>query len=352
MSVNHLNERALSIFHKIVETYLESGEASGSRHLSKTLDLGISPASIRNVMSDLEDLGLIFAPHVSAGRMPTQAGLRYFVDSLIESKTPSSEDRHYLEREITTTSHDDAALEAMLQKASGVLSGVSQGAGLVFASKSEAPLRQLEFLQLDNDRLLAILVFENGNIENRLVDIKGEIPHYALQQASNYINHRLAGKTLKNAQKQIRLDIEKLQNEVDTLSSTLIKAGIATWAGDSQKQQHNLIIKGQSNLLGDIKATENLGRLQQLFQDLETQNEIIDLLSDTEKGDGVKIFIGSENRLFSLSGSSMIVAPYMDRENYIVGAIGVVGPTRLDYRRIIPVVDYTAHLLSDILNRY
>lgn len=348
MSIEPLNERALSIFQKIVETYLSSGEASGSRNLSKALDLGISPASIRNVMSDLEELGLIFAPHISAGRMPTQTGLRYFVDSLVESQKPSQADRAFLEKEINK-GEAQTSIDTILNKASGVLSGVSKGAGLVFASKSEAPLRQLEFLKLDNGKTLAILVFYDGRIENRLVNIEADLPPFILQQASNYINAKLAGKSLQEAKKQMAHDVKSLENEVDHLSSKLIKAGLATWAGDGEKSRHNLIIKGQANLLGDIKASEDLERLQLLFQDLEAQNDIIDLLNNTESGEGVKIFIGSENRLFSLSGSSMIVAPYKDRDNFVVGAIGVVGPTRLNYQRIIPVVDYTAHLLSDIL---
>ncbi len=350
MSSQFMTDRSMHIFRQIVQTYLESGDASGSRNLSKKIDLSLSPASIRNVMSDLEDLGLIFAPHTSAGRLPTQAGLRFFVDSLIENSGIANADRQLLEKEIQNSA--DESHEKILRNASQILSGVSQGAGIVMTTKINAPLKQIEFVRIEPQKALVILVFEDGSIENRLMSVDHDLPESALVKAANYINAQLIGKSLAQAQNLMQAELNKLEQELDLLSQSIIQAGIATWAGGENNQKpQSLIVRGQANLLDDVKAQDDLERLRQLFQDFETQSEIIDLLSKAEGSDGVKIFIGKENNLFSLSGSSVVVAPYHDEQNSIVGVVGVVGPTRLNYPRIIPVVDYAAQMISDMLGK-
>jgi heat-inducible transcriptional repressor len=320
----------------------------GSRHLSRILPMTLSPASIRNVMADLETAGLIFAPHTSAGRLPTETGLRFFVDAMMEIGDVTSEERSRIEAQMRAAASGHT-LETALAEASALLSGVSRGAGVVVTSKSNARLKHIEFVRLDPARALVVLVSADGSVENRLLDLPAGLPAGALVEAGNFLNARIQGKTLGDIKREIQTRREDMERELDALTARLVEAGLATTVGPADSRQ--LIVRGQANLLDDLKAAEDLERIRLLFSDLETQTDVIDLLSRAEGGEGVRIFIGSENKLFSLSGSSMIAAPFRDGSQKIVGVLGVIGPTRLNYARIVPMVDYTAKVISRILEQ-
>ncbi len=341
-----LNERSREIFRSIVESYLATGEPVGSRNISRILPMTLSPASVRNVMADLEAAGLVYAPHTSAGRLPTETGLRFFVDALLEIGDIASEERGRIEAQMRAAASGHT-LETALQEASALLSGVSRGAGVVVTTKTNARLKHVEFVRLDPVRALVVLVSEDGSVENRLLDLPAGLPASALVEAGNFLNARIRGRTLGEVRDQIEARRAEMERELDALTARLVEAGLATRAGDGDARQ--LIVRGQANLLEDLKAVEDLERIRLLFSDLETQTDVIDLLSRAESGEGVRIFIGSENKLFSLSGSSMIAAPFRDSSQQIVGVLGVIGPTRLNYARIVPMVDYTARVVSRIL---
>ncbi len=347
-AIAELNDRSREIFRQIVESYLITGEPVGSRNLSRILPMTLSPASIRNVMADLETAGLIYAPHTSAGRLPTETGLRFFVDAMMEIGDVTSEERSRIEAQMRAAASGHT-LETALAEASALLSGVSRGAGVVVTSKSNARLRHIEFVRLDPVRALVVLVSEDGSVENRLLDLPPGLPAGALVEAGNFLNARIQGKTLGDIKSEIQTRREEMERELDTLTARLVEAGLATTVGPADSRQ--LIVRGQANLLDDLKAAEDLERIRLLFSDLETQTDVIDLLSRAEGGEGVRIFIGSENKLFSLSGSSMIAAPFRDGSQKIVGVLGVIGPTRLNYARIVPMVDYTAKVISRILEQ-
>jgi heat-inducible transcriptional repressor len=347
-AIAELNDRSREIFRQIVESYLMTGEPVGSRNLSRILPMALSPASIRNVMADLEAAGLIFAPHTSAGRLPTEGGLRFFVDAMMEIGDVTSEERNRIEAQMKAAASGHT-LETALTEASALLSGVSRGAGVVVTSKSNARLKHIEFVRLDPARALVVLVSEDGSVENRLLDLPAGLPAGALVEAGNFLNARIQGKTLGDVKREIQTRREDMERELDALTARLVEAGLATTVGPVDSRQ--LIVRGQANLLDDLKAVEDLDRIRLLFSDLETQTDVIDLLSRAEGGEGVRIFIGSENKLFSLSGSSMIAAPFRDGSQKIVGVLGVIGPTRLNYARIVPMVDYTAKVISRILEQ-
>jgi heat-inducible transcriptional repressor len=347
-AIAELNDRSREIFRQIVESYLITGEPVGSRHLSRILPMTLSPASIRNVMADLEMAGLIFAPHTSAGRLPTETGLRFFVDAMMEIGDVTSEERSRIEAQMKAAASGHT-LETALAEASTLLSGVSRGAGVVVTSKSNARLRHIEFVRLDPTRALVVLVSEDGSVENRLLDLPPGLPAGALVEAGNFLNARIQGKTIGDIKREIEARRGEMERELDALTARLVEAGLATTVGPVESRQ--LIVRGQANLLDDLKAAEDLERIRLLFSDLETQTDVIDLLSRAEGGEGVRIFIGSENKLFSLSGSSMIAAPFRDGSQKIVGVLGVIGPTRLNYARIVPMVDYTAKVISRILEK-
>ena len=343
-----LNQRSREIFKQIVETYLASGEPVGSRHLSRLLHASLSPASIRNVMSDLEHAGLIFSPHTSAGRLPTERGLRFFVDSMMETGDVSQADRQRIESEIRA--HDSArSFESMLTEASQMLSGLTRSAGVVVTQKVNLALRQIEFVRLDHNRALVVLVAEDGSVENRLMDLPVGLPASALVQAGNYLSERLRGRRLADVQAEILEAQQDAERELDTITAKLVAAGLAVWGGGDDTRQ--LIIRGQAHLLDDLSAAEDLERVRLLFADIETKRDLIDLIGRTETGDGVRIYIGSENKLFSLSGSSVIAAPFRDQAQKIIGVLGVIGPTRLNYARIVPMVDFTAKVISSMLTQ-
>ena len=346
-----LNERSREIFRQIVESYLTTGEPVGSRNLSRILPMTLSPASVRNVMSDLEQLGLVYAPHTSAGRLPTEIGLRFFVDALMQIGDLSESDRRSIEAQVAAAGHGKS-LENVLTEASQTLSGLTHSAGVVvLTAQPNARLKHIEFVQLEPERALAVLVAEDGQVENRILNVPPGLPSSALIEAANFINARIRGKTLAELRVEIEAALVAGQAELDQLSQRIIAGGLASWSG-GESEERKLIVRGHANLLEDLHALEDLERVRSLFDALETQREVIDLLGRAERSDGVRIFIGSENKLFSLSGSSTIVAPYRDSKGSIVGVLGVIGPTRLNYARVIPMVDYTARIVSQMLSTH
>ncbi|MBY3138494.1 heat-inducible transcriptional repressor HrcA [Rhizobium laguerreae] len=345
-AVAALDERSREIFRRIVEGYLESGEPLGSRNLSRILPMSLSPASVRNVMSDLEELGLIYSPHVSAGRLPTQIGLRFFVDAFMQVGDLSAEERASIDRQVRAESGGNP-VESMMNEASRMLSGISRGAGLVITSKSDPVLKHVEFIRLEPTKALAVLVGDHDQVENRIIELPAGVTSSQLTEAANFLNAHMSGQTLPELRKQLSRLKDDVRHELDTLSRDLVERGIAVWAGSPDEgKPTQLIIRGRANLLEGLAGAEDLDRLRLLFDDLEKKDSLIEILNLAESGSGVRIFIGSENKLFSLSGSSLIVAPYRDDDDRIVGAVGVIGPTRLNYSRIVPMVDYTAQLVS------
>ncbi len=347
VSLAALNERSREIFRQIVETYLATGEPVGSRNLSRMLPISLSPASVRNVMSDLEQLGLIYALHTSAGRLPTELGLRFFVDALMQVGDLTEADRRSIEAQVAG-SGATKSVEAVLTEASQMLSGLTRSAGIVLTTKTNARLKHIEFVRLEPDRALAVLVAEDGQVENRVLNVVPGLPTSALVEAANFLNARIRGKTLAELRSEIERAASEGQAELDQLTQKIIAGGLASWSG-GDNDDRQLIVRGHANLLDDLRALDDLERVRSLFDALETKRGVIDLLGRAERGEGVRIYIGSENKLFSLSGSSTIVAPYRDAQGRIVGVIGVIGPTRLNYARVIPMVDYTARVVSRLL---
>ena len=346
-ALTRLDGRSREIFRQIVDSYLIHGEPIGSRHLSKLLPMSLSAASVRNIMQDLEELGLIFSPHTSAGRLPTDLGLRFFVDALLEFGDLSGEDRGKIDAKVKAAATHQP-LDGVLAEASSLLSGLSRGAGVVVTTKENIRLKHIEFLRLDPERALAVLVAADGTVENRIVPIPRGLPASALIEAGNYLNARLSGRTLPELRADVESTRANLEQELDTLTARLVEAGLASWAEPRQIHQQ-LIVRGQANLLEDLTALQDLERIRSLFDDLETKKDVIDLLNRAETAEGVRIFIGAENKLFSLSGSSMIAAPFRNEKQNIVGVLGIIGPTRLNYARIVPIVEYTAKAVSKLV---
>lgn len=337
--LEELDKRSREVFRHLVDAYVATGEPVGSKSLSGRLN--ISSATVRNVMAELEQAGLLYAPHTSAGRLPTEAGLRFFVHGILEIGDLSPQEQQEIEHHCETTGK---SLADVLEDATRALCGLSRCAGIVLAPKSEAILKHVEFVNLSPGRVLVVLLTEDGLIENRIIEIPLAIPPSNLIEAGNYLNHRLAGKTLKEAKVQILGELEEKKNQLNFLTAKVVEEGLAVWAGKGTST--SLIIRGQSNLLQDVRHMEELNRIRTLFEALDAQEELLELLDASIVADGVQIFIGSENSLFQLSGCSLIVSPYSGDKGRIVGAIGVIGPARLNYSRIIPMVDYTAKLIS------
>jgi len=344
MDIKSLNDRSRLIFQHIVESWVETGDPVGSRTLSRTSELGVSPATIRNVMADLEDAGLLVSPHTSAGRIPTDTGLRLFVDGILEVGNLSKDERESIRGKCSATGQNPSDI---LAEATRALSGLSHCASLVMVDKAVESVRQIEFVPLGNSRALVVLVSSSGNVENRIISLPIGLPPSALIMAGNYLTAKLAGRTLNTAQEDIKAELESQQAELDSLTSKVVQDGVAVWSGD----QHDtaLIISGQANLLENVQAGADLERIRLLLADLERKREMVGLLDLAKTGNGVQLFIGSENNLFSLSGSSLVLAPYMSENNSVVGVIGVIGPTRLNYSRIIPMVDFTARMVGKLL---
>jgi heat-inducible transcriptional repressor len=346
VSLAQLNDRSREIFRQIVDSYLTTGEPLGSRNLSRLITTPLSAASVRNVMADLEQLGLIYAPHTSAGRLPTELGLRFFVDALLQVGDVNEADRRQIEAQVAGAGK---SVDKVLSEATGLLSGLTRAAGVVLASKFNSRLKHIEFLRLEPERALVVTVGEDGQVENRVVPLPVGLPTSALTEATNFLNAHIRGKTLAEAKAELERAQAEGQAELDQLTQKVVAAGLASWSGgDSLDRQ--LIVRGHAHLLGDLRALEDLERIRLLFDDLETRREVADLLGRAERADAMRIFIGSENKLFSLSGSSTIVAPYHDAKGAIIGVIGVIGPTRLNYARVIPMVDYTAKVVGKLIS--
>ena len=344
--ITEMTTRAQDIFRVVVESYLDSGTPVGSRTISKAPGLELSPASIRNVMQDLEELGLLAAPHTSAGRVPTELGLRLFVDGMMQAAEPSQQEREAIERQIT----EQGPVEDALRATTSILSGLSSCAGLVLVPKREPLLKQFSFVKLSEGQGLAILVSQDGVVENRVLDLPQGVSESALVEASNYLSARFSGLTLSEALLRLDREISAGELAIDKASEELVKAGMVTWSRDPSDRPV-LIVRGQANLLKDDSALADLDRVRRLLDELEGKQEIARLLDNARDAEAAKIFIGAENKLFSLSGSSVIAAPYKDGDGQVVGVVGVIGPTRLNYARIVPMVDFTAQTLSRLLSK-
>jgi len=344
--LSDMNERSREVFRRVVESYLTSGDPVGSRTLTRSMTEKLSAATIRNVMQDLEYLGLLDSPHVSAGRIPTQLGLRMFVDGLLEVGAVDDADREKID---ATRGSNDQDVTALLDQVGATLSGITRGASLVLAPKTEAPIRHIEFVSLSPDRALVVLVLADGQVENRLfTPPPGQTPS-SMREAANFLNALAEGKTLSDLRRTITRDIAARRTEIDSLATALVESGLAVWENGGERSER-LIVRGRANLIDDAGDSAQLDRIRHLFDDLERKRDIADFLELTETGEGVRIFIGSENKLFSLSGSSLVVSPYMNADRKIIGAVGVIGPTRLNYGRIVPIVNYTAQLVGRIVS--
>jgi heat-inducible transcriptional repressor len=343
--LGEMDARARDIFRRVVESYLETGEPVGSRTISRG-GLALSPASIRNTMQDLAHLGLLDAPHTSAGRMPTHAGLRMFVDGFLEVGDIAEDEKRAIEARLAVKGR---SFEEALSEASSVLSGLAGGAGIVVTPVREGGVKHVEFVPLGGDQVLAVMVFEDGQVENRLMRQAPGVTPSALQEASNFLNARLRGRTLSEARTEMGGELDIARRQLNETAARLVEDGLAAWSG-GEGDARSLIVRGQANLLVDARAREDIDRVRQLFDDLEQKGQLIGLLDDVRDAEGVRIYIGAETRLFSLSGSSVIAAPYMTGRQKVLGAIGVIGPARLNYARVIPLVDYTARVLGRMMD--
>lgn len=340
-----MNERSREVFRRVVEGYLETGAPVGSRTLTRSLSEHVSAATIRNVMQDLEHLGLLGSPHVSAGRVPTQIGLRMFVDGILEVGDVTGQDRQTIDQTIGNNQQD---VTTLLDRVGSVLSGMTRGASLVLTPKQEAPIKHIDFVSLSRERALVVLVFADGRVENRLFSPpEGQTPS-SMREAANFLNAIAEGHTLSEMGAVIKREIAARRSEIDSLAAELVESGFATWENEGENTER-LIVRGRGNLLSEHETEADLDRIRTLFDDLERKRDIAQFLELAEGGDGVRIFIGSENKLFSLSGSSLVVSPYMNADQKIIGAVGVIGPTRLNYGRIVPIVNYTAQLVGKMI---
>jgi len=340
-----LDQRARDIFRRIVETYLENGEPVGSRTLSQR-GVSLSPASIRNTMQDLTMAGLLAAPHTSAGRIPTHAGLRLFVDGFLEIGDIGQEERREIDARLAGKGR---GFEEALDAASSLLSGLAGGAGIVASPVSDAGVKHVEFVALGHDQALAVLVGDDGTVENRLMPLSAGVTPSTLQEASNFLNARLKGRRLAEARTEMRAELDAARLQLDATAARLVEDGLAAWSGGPDRER-SLIVRGRANLLQNHETAADLEMVRVLFDDLEQKEQLIGLLDGVNAAQGVRIFIGAETRLFSLSGSAVIAAPYMNGRQRVLGAIGVIGPARLNYARIIPLVDYTARVLGRMLD--
>lgn len=340
-----MDRRSRDIFREIVQSYLDTGEPVGSRTISRR-GVQLSPASIRNIMSDLAEMGLIDSPHTSAGRVPTHAGLRMFVDSLLQLGEPGEADKRTIESRLAGSGR---RMENVLSEASELLSGLVGGAGLVSTPSADTPIRHIEFVRISAEQALAVIVAESGEVENRVLALPPGLPASALIEAGNYLNARMKGRTLAEAREAVLEEVRSRKALLDQKTAKLVEDGLAQWSGEDPARGRSLIVRGRANLLEDASAADDLNRVRDLFAELEKSENLLNVLDTARDADGVRLFIGAENPLFSLSGSAMIVAPYMNAERKIVGALGVIGPTRLNYARVIPMVDYTAQVVGRLL---
>ena len=346
--IEDLDSRSTEVFRNLVESYLETGDPIGSRTIASNLSENLSAATVRNVMQDLEHLGLLGSPHTSAGRVPTQTGLRLFVDGLLEINDMNNEAQVEIENSLQG---DETALRGVLDRVGYILSDLTQGASLVLTPKIEAPIKQLEFVSLSKEKALVVLVTADGQVENRIFSPPEGLSASSMTEAANFLNAILKGHTISEIKTVVMREIDQYRSELDSLTRDLIESGAAVWIPDTISGRDRLIVRGRSNLLEESASIEDLDRIRNLFDDLERKRDLEQLLELAQEGEGVKIFIGSENKLFSLSGSTLVISPYMNSDDKIIGAVGVIGPTRLNYGRIVPIVDYTAQLIGRTISR-
>lgn len=342
--ITELNERSRAVFRVIVDSYMQSGDPVGSRTIAKLAGLNLSPATIRNVMADLEGLGLLCAPHTSAGRMPTPQGLRLYVDGLMEIGDLPAEERAAIEARCAAAGQ---SLPRMMEQAGTMLAGLSAAAGIVVAPKTDKPIKQIQFVGLEPGRVLIVLVTQDGMVENRVMEVAQDTSPAALNAATNFLNARLAGRTLAEAGAEIEQEITQNRAQLDALTTALVQRGLAL--APPVAAEGHIIVRGQSRLLEDVRALEDLERARHLLAALEEQETMARLLESTQGAEGIQIYIGAENSVFEHSGWSMVISPYKSAENRIIGAIGVIGPTRLNYSRVIPIVDYTSKVMGRLL---
>lgn len=343
-NASQMDDRTREVFRRVVEAYISSGAPIGSRTITRDFSEKLSAATIRNVMQDLEYMGLLESPHTSAGRIPTQSGLRMFVDGLLQIDPVTTSDREALE---ATRMSNDRDVTAMLDGVGNALSHITKGASLVLTPKHEAPIKHIEFVPISSDKALVVLVFADGQVENRVFTPPPGLPQSSLREAINFINAFANGLTLSDLRQRLSVEITQRRKEIDTIARDLVERGMAIWENEGESQER-LIVRGRANLLEQADS-DSISLIRELFNDLERKRDIADVLDLTEKGDGVRIFIGAENKLFSLTGSTLVVSPYMNADSKIIGAVGIIGPTRLNYGRIVPIVDYTAQLVGRML---
>lgn len=341
-----MDARSRDVLREIVESFLSTGEPIGSRTLSQR-GFDLSPASIRSIMSDLTRMGLIESPHTSAGRIPTHSGLRLFVDSFLQIGEPGEADRKSIESRLAGSGRQ---MQSVLSQASELLSGLVGGAGVVSTPTREAPIKHIEFVRISNEQALAVIVSEAGDVENRILALPSGLPASALIEAGNFLNARMRGSTLAEARSSVTAEIRTQRAKLDAATAQLIEDGLAQWSGEDPGLGRSLIVRGQANLLENSHAAEDIERVRQIFGELERAENLLNVLDKASEAEGIRLYIGTENPLFSLSGSATIIAPYMNAERKIVGALGVIGPTRLNYARVIPMVDYTAQVVSRMLS--
>ena len=344
-SVSELSDRARDIFRAVVDGYLHTGAPVGSKTIAGATGLSLSPASIRGVMQELEERGLLSSPHTSAGRMPTERGLRLFVDGMMQVSEPSAEERAAIERRAGA----GGPVEEALATTAAALSGLSACAGLVMVPKREARLRSIGFVPLGGSQALAVLVGEDGSVENRVVELPDGMTPSALVEAANYLTAAAGGMTLAEAGKRIERELADGRAALQGAARDLVTRGLAVWSEDGDRRPV-LIVRGQSRLI-DAAAAADLDRVRELLDDLEGKQEVAALLDSARAGDATRIFIGAENKLFALSGSSVIARPFRGLDGRVVGVVGVIGPTRLNYARVVPMVDFTAATLARLLGQ-
>ncbi len=339
-----LTDRTKQIFKTVVETYLETGSPSGSETVLKKAGLDISSASVRSILSNLQKEGLLFSPHTSAGRVPTEKGMRFFVDGLLEFGRISKSEKENIEQ---LSASKSKSYQEVLDEASRSISGLSNYAGIVIAPKYQKNLKHLEFIRLNNTQIMSILAYENGEIENRIIEDSGKFTNSQLLQTSNYLSEKFKNKNISEIKKIIESEITSTRSNLEEISKKLVKKGIV----EIEPKMNNpyIFLHGQSKLLKDEIISKDLDQIRQLFDDIENKSTFIDILENAGKAKGVQIFIGSKNFLFKHSGLSMVMAPYKNKEQEIVGVIGVVGPTRLNYSKIVPLVDYTSKIIGKVI---
>ena len=341
--VAELTDRAREIFRAVVDGYLASGAPVGSKTIAIASGLNLSPASIRGVMGELEALGLLASPHTSAGRVPTERGLRLFVDGMMQAMAPTADERAAIE----SRAGAGGPVEEALAATTAALSGLSACAGLVLVPKRELTLRSIGFVPLSDTQALAVLVAEDGSVENRVIQLPAGMTPGTLVEAGNFMSATLGGLTLGEARARIERELADGRAAIDGAARALVERGIAVWSEDGARRPV-LIVRGQGRLV-DAAAAADLDRVRDLLDDLEGKQEVATLLDSARAGDATRIFIGAENKLFALSGSSVIARPFRGLDGQVIGVVGVIGPTRLNYARVVPMVDFTAATLARLM---